>query len=94
VCVGFLLVYIKNFNFGQVMDKKWFKTKNRSILNLKVFDAIWIEHSSNNQKYNIYCRCEEEIIEDCDYHCMGSFDSPQDAENYLNEIYEFLGKNE
>lgn len=61
---------------------------------MNLFGSIWIEHSPNSQKYCVFCHPDECEFESSYCFNMGSFDSPADADKYLNEIWEFLGKNE
>jgi len=64
-------------------NKNWFKTKNVQILDLNIFVSFWIEEAD---KFYLF-GCDEREI---DWR-IGEFENKDDAQTYLDEIYNALG---
>lgn len=75
------------------MQKKWFKTNNNSIIDLNVFDAFKYENTPWNggkYKFTVFSFIKDKD----DGHPMAFFETKEEAQTYIDEIYEFLGKDE
>lgn len=61
----------------------WFKTHENQILKTENIESFWIECSSD---YKVFCQDKDKI-----HWTLGVFNSLEEASEYLDEIYTFVG---
>jgi hypothetical protein len=68
------------------MTKLWFKTKNDQIIDLNRILTFWVEDICATQ-YCVFCK--DNTKDEIDWR-IGWFDTKEDAQEYLHEIYQLL----